>query len=66
MGTLNASVSPGLGAAAGATAGAFGFMETRGLREGTGDMWRFSENIKESKHQPGILPKPPPIKSSQY
>lgn len=36
-------MSPGLGATAGVTAGALGFMGTRGLREGTGEMWRFSE-----------------------
>lgn len=36
-------MSPGLGATAGATAGALGFMGTKGLREGMGDRWRFSE-----------------------
>ena len=37
-------MSPGPGATVGAAAGVLGFIWTRGLREGTGEMWRFSES----------------------
>lgn len=42
-------MSPGLGATAGATAGALGFMGTRGLLEGMGEPWRFSATVREMK-----------------
>lgn len=52
MGTLKASVSPGPGpgATAGTAAGVLGFAWTRELREGTGEMWRFSENENKQHH----------------
>lgn len=46
------SPGPGPGAAAGTTAGVLGFAWTWELREGTGEMWRFSENEDKQRHTP--------------
>lgn len=44
------SPGPGPGATAGTTAGVLGLAWTRELREGTGEMWRFSENENKQHH----------------